>query len=143
MNHLPHILLVEDQRLTATLIQSILRDLGHPHQLTQAADGQEAIALLSRPSTYAPDLVLLDLHMPNVSGMDVLAFIKRHVELRTVPVVMMSASEYNGDIHRAYQLHVNAFVKKAEDAGELAQTLDAICKMWLQIAVRPAAVRLS
>jgi CheY-like chemotaxis protein len=72
--------------------------------------------------------------MPGKSGFDVLLFLKRHGQLRRIPVVMLSNSDLAADVTRAYDLHANAYVRKNTDFADLCRTMDTILHFWLQTA---------
>src|ERR1700678_610412 len=106
------IVLAEDDRTAAVLIEIALKRTGIAHTLEVVTDGDQAISVVER---QAPDLLLLDLYMPGKNGFDVLGYVKGREHLRRIPVVMLSASTSAADIERAYDLHVNAYVKKHTD----------------------------
>jgi two-component system, chemotaxis family, response regulator Rcp1 len=134
------IVLAEDNRAIARLIQIALKRTGVPHDLETVHDGHQAIAAVDKSSAESdtPDLLLLDLHMPGKDGFDVLEYIKRHALLRRIPVVMFSCTDSPADVARAYDLHVNAFVRKNTDFDDLCQTMNAILHFWLKTVVTPS-----
>ncbi|MGA3201384.1 MAG: response regulator [Bryobacteraceae bacterium] len=125
------ILLAEDDRTAGRLIEIALKRTGIPHHLEIVTDGDQAIAVLSKE---APDLLLLDLYMPGKNGFEVLEHIKRRDHLRRIPVVMLSSSDFAEDINRAYDLHVNAYVKKPNDFADLSRALNSTIDFWLRTA---------
>jgi CheY-like chemotaxis protein len=125
-------MLAEDDRALAVLIAIAMKRTGILHDLETVHDGTHAIAAMEASS---PDLLLLDLHMPGQNGFDVLEHIKRHAQLRRIPVVMFSHSDLNADVAKAYDLHVNAYVKKAVEFADLCQTIKTILHFWLETAV--------
>jgi len=140
-NRPARIVLAEDDRATACLIEVALRRTGVSHELHTVHDGDGAIAALERTSSHwtdATDLLLLDLHMPGKNGFDVLKHVKQKESLRRIPVVMFSSSEMPGDINRAYDLHANAYVLKQTDFSELCRSIDSILQFWLRTAMMPA-----
>jgi CheY-like chemotaxis protein len=134
------IVLVDDDRTTSRLIEIALRRTGVPLDLQIVHDGDDAIAALetiSPPWNDIPDLLLLDLHMPGKNGFEVLEYVKQHEHLRRIPVVMFSNSEVAADVNRAYDLHVNAYVRKSVEFAELCITIDTILHFWLRTATTP------
>jgi len=129
-------LLAEDDRTTASLIKIALQRTGVSHDLDMVHDGDSAIAALERADPIA-DLLLLDLHMPGKNGFEVLQHVKNQEYLRRIPVVMLSSSEIQDDINRAYDLHANAYVVKRPDSSDLCRSLDCILKFWLRTAMIP------
>lgn len=137
-----HILLLEDTHAGARLVAEALGFLEYPHMLTRAESADRALELLSdceRFSRRNPDLILLDLHMAGRNGFDVLTILKETPRYRAIPVVVLSASQEKADVSRAFDLHANAVIHKGQNLEDLIQALDAICRLWLKIAVRPGA----
>ena len=93
------ILLVEDSKVDAELIAEALKDSNLPHHLDLARDGQEALDLL-RSREERPHLVLLDLNLPKIGGLDVLKTMRRDPKLRIIPVIVLSNSQYQEDVAR-------------------------------------------
>jgi chemotaxis family two-component system response regulator Rcp1 len=129
------IVLAEDDRATARLIEIAMKRTGIPYDLETVHDGDNAIVAIEKTSPAAPDLLLLDVHMPGRSGFEVLEYVKKHVRLRRIPVVMFSNSDLETDVTKAYDLHANAYVRKNSDFADLCQTMDAVLRFWLQTAV--------
>jgi chemotaxis family two-component system response regulator Rcp1 len=127
------IVLAEDDRAIACLIEIALKRTKIPHELEIVHDGLQAIAAVETPT----DLLLLDLYMPGKDGFEVLQYLKQHEQLRRMPVIMFSNSDLAAHVTKAYDLSVNAFVRKNTDFGELCHTIDMILRFWLQIAVAP------
>ena len=131
----PRIVLAEDDRATACLIEIAMKRTGIRYDLQTVHDGDQAITAIENSSPTAPDLLLLDVHMPGRSGFEVLEYVKRHVRLRRMPVVMFSNSDLATDIAKAYDLHANAYVRKNSDFADLCNTMDTILRFWLQTAM--------
>jgi CheY-like chemotaxis protein len=129
------IVLAEDDRATARLIEIAMKRTGIPYDLETVHDGDNAIVAIEKTSPAAPDLLLLDVHMPGRSGFEVLEYVKKHVRLRRIPVVMFSNSDLETDVTKAYDLHANAYVRKNSDFADLCHTMDAVLRFWLQTAV--------
>ena len=127
------IVLAEDDRAIARLIEIALKRTKIPHELEIVYDGHQTIAAVQTPA----DLLLLDLYMPGKDGFEVLEYLKQHTHLRRMPVVMFSNSDLPAHVTKAYDLSVNAFVRKNTDFGEMCHTVDMILRFWLQIAVTP------
>jgi chemotaxis family two-component system response regulator Rcp1 len=134
------IVLAEDDRAIAHLIEIAMKRTGIPHDLETVHDGHQAIAALEKKSAVGyrtPDLLLLDLHMPGKNGFEVLEYVKRNSRLQRIPVVMFSNSRLSDDVAKAYELHVNAYVHKNTDFADLCHTTDTILRFWLQTAILP------
>jgi len=135
------ILLVEDNPGDVRLTQEALRDGKVRNYMRVAADGVEALAILRREGKYAdalrPDVILLDLNLPKKDGREVLAEIKTDPDLRRIPVVVLTTSEAEEDILRAYNLYANAYVAKPVDLDKFIAVVKSIEDFWLEIVKLP------
>jgi chemotaxis family two-component system response regulator Rcp1 len=139
------VLLVEDSPGDVRLTREAFRDAGKAINLRVASDGAEAMAMLKRegPHAYAlrPDLIMLDLNLPNMDGREVLARIKGDDKLKTIPTVVLSASEAEVDIEKSYQLQANCYFTKPVQLDEFDSLVKSITDIWLTKAKRPAISR--
>lgn len=123
------ILLVEDNPGDVRLTREALGDTG----LEVARDGEEALELLGearRGVRSRPDLILLDLNLPRRGGFEVLHEIKSVVELRSIPVVVLSSSDSEEEIAAAYRAHANCYVVKPVSLDAFMRTLQSIRDFW-------------
>jgi CheY-like chemotaxis protein len=136
------ILLVEDSQGDADLARETLEESKVRNTLHVVADGEEAMAFLHRTGKYAhaphPDLVLLDLNLPKKSGREVLAEMKADVNLRRIPVVVLTVSKAEEDILKAYDLHANCYITKPIDLFQFIKVVKTIEDFWLTIVKLPA-----
>jgi CheY-like chemotaxis protein len=137
------ILLVEDTESDARRTLTALREGKVRNCVTWVKDGEEALDLLLRQGAFAaatrPDLVLLDWYLPKVDGWDVLAQIKQHPDLKRIPVVIMTTSDQERDVLKAYNLHANCYVTKPVDMGQFLEVIRSIEDFWLTVVKLPAA----
>lgn len=133
------ILLVEDNRGDAQLASMAFREAKIENHLTVAATGEEALELLRDPTRRAPDLVLLDLNLPKLSGRDVLVAIKEDARLMHIPVIVLSASENEQDIARSYDLHATAYIVKPLTLDKFRDVVSTIEQFFFFLAVLPDA----
>ncbi len=135
------ILLVEDNPGDARLLREALAEAKIRNRLHVVADGAEALAYLRRQDTFAaavrPDLILLDLNLPGKDGREVLAEIKRDEDLRRIPVVILTTSQAEADVARAYDLHANAYVTKPLHIEQFITVVKSIEDFWLTIVKLP------
>jgi CheY-like chemotaxis protein len=135
------ILLVEDNPGDVRLTREAFADTKVSHNLSVVGDGEEAMAFLRRQGDYAsaprPDLILLDLNLPRKSGREVLAELKHDSELLSIPVVVMTTSEAEGDILNSYYLHANAYVTKPVDLDCFVDVVSKIEGFWLTVVKLP------
>ncbi|HVU34838.1 MAG TPA: response regulator [Opitutaceae bacterium] len=144
MNDLDPILLAEDDETDVLLLERALKEAGIPNPLRVVVDGQEAVDYLSAlqhapsPGDRSPALLILDLKMPRMTGLDVLGWVRAQPGLACLPVMMFSSSSHQLDIERAYALGANAFVVKAPSTSERIEFARFI-KSWLHFNQRPMA----
>jgi len=135
------ILLVEDNPGDVRLTREALKEGKILNQLSVASDGVEALAFLRREGNYAnaprPDLILLDLNLPKKNGNEVLAEIKRDVNLRRIPVVILTTSRAEQDIIESYNLYANAFIAKPVDLAQFITIIKSIEDFWLTMVCLP------
>ena len=136
------ILLIEDNVGDARLAQEALRDAKVRNNLSWVADGVEGVAFLRRTGSYAnaprPDLILLDLNLPRKDGREVLSEIKSDDSLKRIPVVILTTSQAEEDIHRAYHLSANCYISKPVDLDQFMKVVKMIEDFWLTIVKLPS-----
>jgi two-component system response regulator len=131
------ILLIEDEEAHAALITRILKDVARGAEIHLVRDGEEALDYLFQQGTYAnqeksprPDLVLLDLRLPRLDGLEVLKAIKRSERLKVIPVVVLTSSESETDIQTAYLNGANIYLVKPLSFGEFSELIRMVTS-WL------------
>ncbi|MFB2976058.1 response regulator [Microseira sp. BLCC-F43] len=136
------IFLVEDNKADIRLIQEALKDSSVSHQVVAVRNGIDAIAYLRREGEYTealrPDLILLDLNLPKKDGREVLAEIKADPDLKRIPVVVLTTSRNEEDIHHSYELHVNCYITKSRNLNELFKIVKGIEDFWLATVTLPS-----
>jgi CheY-like chemotaxis protein len=147
MNLVKRILLVEDSARDAELILDAIQ----PHQLAKQVvhvrDGAAALDYLYRRGLFAgrpdgqPALLLLDLKLPKVDGLEVLRQIKGDDALRVIPVVMMTSSREEQDLVRSYQLGVNAYVVKPMKFQDFVEAVKQVSGFWTGLNELPDSLR--
>lgn len=136
-----NLLLVEDNAGDIRLTQEALREGNIPVNLSVATDGVEAVEFLHRTGKYKdaprPDLILLDLNLPRKNGGEVLSEIKNDPDLKTIPVLIMTTSQAQQDVTRAYSLNANCYITKPIDLEEFMDLVHSIEDFWLDKACLP------
>jgi CheY-like chemotaxis protein len=136
------ILLVEDNPGDVRLAVEALKDAKVHNNLSAVTDGEEALAFLRREGKYAdsprPDLILLDLNLPRKDGREVLSEIKRDSSLKRIPVVILTTSQAEEDILKAYNLNANCYIAKPVDLDQFIRVVRSIENFWLTIVKLPA-----
>jgi len=135
------ILLAEDNPHDVRFVEQALKSGKLLHNLHVVRDGEDALDFLYKRAPYEsvprPDLILLDLNMPNLSGQEVLEEIKHDKDLLSIPTVVLTSSDADGDIVNAYKTHVNAYIVKPVDFKKFFDIVRKIEDFWLVIVKRP------
>jgi CheY-like chemotaxis protein len=137
-NETAEVLLVEDNLDHAELIRTCLCATGVGETVVWMKDGRDALAYI-RHTSRAPRLVLLDLQLPDIDGLEVLAQLKGERVLRAIPVLILTTSGHDRDIERAYELGANGYVVKPESFEELGAMLRDVAAYWLHRNRAPAS----
>lgn len=138
-----HILLVEDNPHDVEITKRALKKGQVRNRLTLARDGQEALDLLAdlQRDGELPGLILLDLNLPKLSGIEVLQAVKSDPALRRIPVIVLTTSTREEDVVRTYDLGVNTFITKPVRFEDFINVVTTIREYWIVIATLPATVR--
>jgi two-component system response regulator len=132
------ILLVEDNPDDAGLTIRALKKHHLANHLVHVQDGEEAMDFLLSPDrTILPKLILLDLKMPKVDGIEVLRRIKRDERLKIIPVVMLTSSKEEQDIVETYKLGVNAYIVKPVEFDQFLKTVSDLGFFWIMLNEHP------
>ncbi len=136
------ILLVEDDLLQARLAIEALKRGGILHRMTLVRDGQEALDFLRRQGVFArvpsPDLILLDLRLPKVDGLEVLLAVKGDDQLTRIPVVIMTSSQEEEDRLRCLMLNVEAYMTKPVRLAEFLSLVKELKRFWQEDVILPS-----
>jgi CheY-like chemotaxis protein len=135
------ILLVEDNPGDARLALEALKEARVRNHLSIVEDGEAALEFLRREGRYSdahrPDLILLDLNLPRKSGREVLEEIKADPDLHRIPVVVLTTSQAEEDIARAYDLNANCYITKPVDLDQFFNVIKTIEDFWLTVVRLP------
>lgn len=111
------------------------------NRVTTISSGDEAFNFINRRDEYEdalqPDLVFLDLHLPSTDGLEILAEIKTHTELKRIPVIVLTRSDEAEEIAQTYDLQANAYVRKPESPERFERLAQAIEDFWLDHVILP------
>lgn len=136
------ILLVEDNKADIRLVQEALKNSSIDYQMVTARDGVAAMAYLRQESEYAealrPDLIILDLNLPKKDGREVLAEIKTNSQFKRIPVIVLTTSKNEDDIHQSYDLNANCFITKSRNLNQLFTIVKRIEEFWLTTVTLPS-----
>ena len=134
------ILLVEDNPMDVDLTRRAFARRGIPNPIEIARDGEEALDFFTRweSGSDLPILILLDLKLPKIDGLEVLHRIKAHPYYRKIPVVVLSTSTEDRDIQIAYREGANSYIVKPVDFDTFIQVVDHIQTYWCQLNIPPS-----
>jgi FOG: CheY-like receiver len=138
------ILLVEDNPDHAELVKRNLEDFQVANHIYHVEDGEAALDYVYRRGTYSdhnkfprPDVILLDLRLPRIDGLEVLKQIKRDLTLQAIPVVVLTTSDAEKDLAQAYEYHANSYVTKPVNFENFSRLLRDLGYYWLAWNKRP------
>lgn len=140
------LLLVDDSPEDVQLVLHALRTVVPREDVTICNSGEDALGFLGireapvQSNTHVlPRLVMLDLNLPRVSGLDVLREIRAQAETRLLPVAILSASVEQRDIHAAMQAGANTYIRKSLDYAKLQESMLLLARYWLELNIQPYA----
>ncbi len=135
------ILIMEDNPSDVMIMREALAHAKVRIKLHVACDGVAGLEFLRRMGAHAnaprPDLILLDLNMPRKDGHEVLAEVKADESLRRIPVVVLTTSQAEDDVARAYGAHVNCYIRKPVDFDRLTEVVKSIEDFWFTVVTLP------
>jgi two-component system response regulator len=136
------ILLVEDNATDEKLTLRALRNGQVPAEVSVARDGKEAIDFLfgsaeSKTAANIPDLILLDIKLPKINGLEVLEAIRKNKDTEAVPVVMLTSSDDMYDIATSYRLGANSYIRKTEDFDQFMEHVRLAGLYWIVVNRTP------
>ena len=135
------ILIVEDNAADVVLTTTALRDAKIANEVHVVNDGERALAFLRREGEYpnvpSPDIVFLDMSLPKIDGHEVLAQMKADPELRRIPVVVVSGSNADADIRRAYDEQIAGYIVKPASHDEYFSAIRSVKELWFHVVTLP------
>ena len=131
------ILLVEDNPADIFLTEEAFSGMRYDIRLHSARDGMEALEWLRDPQNVRPDVILLDLNMPRMSGLELLNVLKADASLLDIPVIVLTTSRADEDVWRSYNLHANAYIPKPLSIAEFSEVVRSFETFWFSVASLP------
>lgn len=138
MKRVRQILIAEDNLADLKLIKSAFEEINLYAEITIVKDGQELLDFFENDNIENLGLVLLDLNLPKIDGMDILKKFYTDDVLKKIPIVVFTSSNDYDKIITCYEFGANACIKKPEDIGEFSKIIRAITNFWLEINVLPS-----
>ena len=133
------ILVVDDSEADVSILNRAIMKAGIDSRVLSLRDGQEAVDYLSDESSFnerthpMPELMLLDLKMPKMDGFDVLLWLQKHPRLKRLPVMVLSSSQQEIDVDRAYDLGANCYVLKPSSLAGYADIAEGLREFWMDL----------
>ena len=124
------ILLVEDDSADVMIVEHALKDLNITNEMIHSANGEEALEYLNGKSNRKPCIILLDLNMPRMNGIEFLKIVKSNEVLRKIPVIVLSTSQEEFDVAESFNLSVAGYMVKPVDYKQFVETIRAIKLYW-------------
>jgi len=122
-------------------MKEAFQEISVPHRLNVVGTGRDALQFLRREGEYAevprPDLMLLDLKLPDIHGLEVLAAVKSDSGLRRIPVVVFSSSQDRKEVLEAYNLNANSFITKPVNLPDFIRVVRGVEEFWLTVVKLP------
>lgn len=135
------ILLIEDNPADVELTRQCFRESRVPNQVQAVFDGDSVLAFLRQTGPFAeaprPDLILLDMNLPGIDGREILSLLKRDLRLQTIPVIVLTTSDAASDIHEAYRLGANSYLRKPVNLDEFIEMANLVCAYWFDCVQLP------
>ncbi len=145
IDRVPIILLAEDNKADQVLTQRVFAQAEFNCKLFLANNGIEVLDYLRRKGKFnnpedspTPDMILLDIKMPKMSGKEVLKELKTDSALKSVPVIMLTTSNNKNDIIESYRYGVNAYITKPVGIDKYINALKSLKRFWVQVATLPS-----
>ncbi|MEW5802611.1 MAG: response regulator [bacterium] len=139
-----HILLIEDDPVHIKLVERALKKSGFNNRLTIIQDGEEAFNYLLNQEVKSPEeefiyphLILMDINLPKVNGLEILRRIKQSPKLQYIPVVILTTSSNRTDLEKCYEFHANSYITKPLGYEEFNQKIRSIEHYWMNVNETP------
>lgn len=135
------VVLIEDNPGDVRLLEEAFRELQANIRIQVAKDGAEGLDLVEKRALEkllpSPDLILLDLNLPKISGHDVLERLKTNPSTRRIPIIVLTSSRADVDVRRAYDSHANAYLRKPSSLDDLISAAQQIKSFWMECVTLP------
>jgi len=142
MERMFRFLVVDDYSSAARLLQEVMKNLQRRYEVHVVQDGVEALDFLYRRGAYVdaphPNLILMDMNMPRLDGLETVTAIKNDPELCVIPIIMFSTGSSLQVVRKSYQAHANCYVEKPTDLERFVKLIHAIETFWMDFAILPS-----
>ena len=130
MNKKLNILLIEDNLIEIMKMKRTISFLKLDHTIQEAKNGEEALEILKDKSKF-PDIILLDLNMPKISGIEFLSILKNNEDLKHIPTIILTTSDNQKDLFECYKIGVSGYILKPLKYDDYVKKIEAVLGYWL------------
>ena len=130
MNKIQPILLVEDDQVDIMTVKRSLKQLEVLNELVITHNGEEALNYLNQPTQGLPCVILLDINMPKMNGLEVLENLKKHSVFKKIPVVMLTSSKEQQDVDNSFECGISGYILKPVDYDEFISSIQVLNRFW-------------
>lgn len=130
MNNIQPILLVEDDQVDIMTVKRGFKELGVANEIICACNGEEALALLRESTNKLPCVILLDINMPKMNGLEFLAQIKQHAVFKNIPVIMLTSSVEQQDVDDCFNQGVSGYILKSVEYDQFLMSIRVLNPYW-------------
>ncbi len=130
MNKTQPILLVEDDLVDVMTVKRAFRQIGVVNDLLSVSNGEEALAYLNNPAQGLPCVILLDINMPKMNGLECLALLKDHSVFKNIPVIMLTSSIEQQDVDQSFMNGISGYILKPLDYAQFLTSIQVLSPYW-------------
>lgn len=130
MNNVQPILLVEDDLVDVMTVKRAFRELEVVNELVTVSNGEEAIAYLQQPTQGLPCVILLDINMPKMNGLECLDILKEHSLFKNIPVIMLTSSKEQQDVDQSFIKGISGYILKPVDYDQFLASIQVLAPYW-------------
>jgi CheY-like chemotaxis protein len=131
MNDSLKILLIEDDTIEVMKFNRVVKTLELPHRIIEAANGEEALTLLENKNEL-PNIIVLDLNMPKINGIEFLKILKQHAELKYIPAIILTTSNNSRDVLECYRIGIAGYIVKPLKYEDYVTRIQSLLMYWSQ-----------
>lgn len=135
------ILLVEDNLADIRLIEEAFKEASINYNITAMQDGEKALNYLKKIDEFenvtTPDIIILDLNLPKINGLEVLQIVKNDPALLSIPIIILTSSQDSQDVQNSYKGHANCYIQKPENLEGFINLAKQIQMFWFSLVIRP------
>ena len=130
MNKLQPILLVEDDQVDIMTVKRAFKELSVRNELVITNHGEQALAYLNAPEKGLPCVILLDINMPKMNGLECLEILKQHSVFKNIPVIMLTSSKEQQDVDKSFEQGISGYILKPVDYQQFLSSIQVLNSFW-------------